>query len=191
MSKTLKSNNIPKIIWVDTGYLHNETYNYAEQLTNLLDLDLIIAQSQLSPARMEALHGKLWETNSKEDFEKYHQLRKVDPLEIAFSKLNISCWASGVRRDQTSNRQSMQCIDVIRNRLSLRPLLNWTKKDIFYYMQENNLPQHPLFEKGYSTVGDWHSSGADNDSKQGRETRFNGMQQECGIHLSKLSSQKD
>ena len=87
------------------------------------------------------------------------------------------------RKGQTKNRQSMTHIDYIRDRLSLRPLLNWTKKDIFYYMTEHNLPQHPLFEKGYSTVGDWHSSEAENNNSKGRATRFRGLSEECGIHL--------
>ena len=77
----------------------------------------------------------------------------------------------------------MTWLDPIRGRLSLRPLLDWTAKDVFYYMQNNDLPQHPLFDKGYSTVGDWHSSGPDADSLNGRKTRFGGMKQECGIHL--------
>jgi phosphoadenosine phosphosulfate reductase len=78
----------------------------------------------------------------------------------------------------------MQFLDLIRQRLSLRPLLNWTNKDIFYYMEENNLPAHPLFIKGYSTVGDWHSSSPDGIDKKGRATRFGGIKQECGIHIN-------
>ena len=106
---------------------------------------------------MEALHGKLWETNKASDLDKYHELRKIKPLENALEKYNIQCWASGIRSSQTENRNKMQFLDLIRQRLSLRPLLNWTNKDIFYYMEENNLPAHPLFIKGFSTVGDWHS----------------------------------
>ena len=97
---------------------------------------------------------------------------------------NIQCWASGVRSRQTENRNKMRFLDVIRERLSLRPLLNWTKKDIFYYMKENKLPDHPLFLKGYSTVGDWHSSSPDGADKQGRDTRFRGVKQECGLHTN-------
>ena len=44
--------------------------------------------------------------------------------------------------------------------------------------------QNPLFEKGYSTVGDWHSSGAENTNTKGRSTRFGGLSEECGIHLN-------
>ena len=185
MTTELKSNKKPKIIWIDTGYLPRETYDYAEALTKLFELDLVVAQSHLSPARMEALYGRLWETGIQKDLDKYHQIRKVEPLENAFSRLNVHCWASGVRKGQTENRQSMSNIDLIRERLTLRPLLNWSKKDIFYYMERNKLPQHPLFEKGYSTVGDWHSSDADNINAQGRSTRFGGLSEECGIHLNK------
>tara|TARA_B100000214_G_C23815690_1_gene557195 strand:- start:58 stop:828 length:771 start_codon:yes stop_codon:yes gene_type:complete len=185
MSTELKSNKKPKVIWIDTGYLPLETYNYAEALTKLFDLDLVVAQSHLSPARMEALYGRLWGTGIQKDLDEYHQIRKVEPLENAFSELNVHCWASGVRKGQTKNRESMSNIDLIRERLTLRPLLNWSKKDIFYYMERNKLPQHPLFEKGYSTVGDWHSSDADNINTKGRSTRFGGLSEECGIHLNK------
>ena len=183
MTLGLKSKKKPKIIWIDTGYLPKETYTYAEELTTLFDLDIVVAQSSISPARMEAIYGRLWETGVQKDLEKYHQIRKVEPLENTLLNLNVNCWASGVRKGQTKNRQSMSHIDYIRDRLTLRPLLNWTKKDIFYYMEKNNLPQHPLFEKGYSTVGDWHSSKAENSNSTGRSTRFGGLSEECGIHL--------
>ncbi len=184
MMTELKSTQKPKVIWIDTGYLPKETYLYAEALTKLFNLNLSVTQSPLSPARMEALHGRLWETGLQKDLEKYHQIRKVEPLEKVFSDLNVHCWASGVRKGQTKNRESMLNLDFIRERLTLRPLLEWTKKDIFYYMEENKLPQHPLFEKGYSTVGDWHSSKAENINLKGRSTRFGGLSEECGIHLN-------
>jgi len=173
-----------KIFWIDTGYLPPETYQYAEKLIENLSLEVEVLQSELSPARMEALHGKLWETNIVSDLDKYHELRKIQPLENALEKYNIYCWASGVRAGQTENRNKMRFLDTIRKRLSLRPLLNWTNKDIFYYMKENNLPDHPLFSKGYSTVGDWHSSTPDSIQTKGRNTRFGGIKQECGIHTN-------
>ncbi len=173
-----------KIFWIDTGYLPPETYHYAEKLINDLSLEIEVLQSDLSPARMEAIFGKLWETNKASDLDKYHKLRKIKPLENGLKKYNIHCWASGVRSSQTENRNKMQFIEKIRKRFSLRPLLDWTNKDIFYYMQENNLPSHPLFMKGYSTVGDWHSSAPDGINKQGRSTRFGGIKQECGIHVN-------
>ena len=173
-----------KIFWIDTGYLPQETYHYAQKLINDLSLEIEVLQSELSPARMEALHGKLWETNKASDLDKYHELRKIKPLENALDKYNIECWASGIRSSQTEDRNKMNFLDLIRQRLSLRPLLNWTNKDIFYYMEENNLPAHPLFIKGYSSVGDWHSSSPDGIEIKGRDTRFGGIKEECGIHTN-------
>jgi len=181
-SSSLK--NEVKIFWIDTGYLPKETYLYANTLINRLGLNITILQSDISPAHMEAIHGKLWESNRVEDINKYHQIRKVDPLDKALKKYSINCWGSGVRAQQTSNRGNMKFIELIRDTLSIRPLLEWSQKDIFYYMEEKNLPQHPLFIKGYSTVGDWHSSSAESSNAKGRSTRFGGIKQECGLHVN-------
>ena len=173
-----------KIFWIDTGYLPEETYKYAEEIINKLALNIEIIQSEVSPARMEALYGKLWESPEPKDLDKYHKLRKIEPLEKAFKKYSISCWASGVRAHQTNNRSKMKLIDNIRDRFSLRPLLNWSNKDMFYYMEDNKLPQHPLFLKGYSSIGDWHSSQPETQYNKGRETRFRGLKEEWGLHIN-------
>ena len=68
-----------KIFWIDTGYLPSETYHYAEKLIDHLSLEVEVLQSELSPARMEAKYGKLWETNQGSDLDKYHDLRKIKP----------------------------------------------------------------------------------------------------------------
>ena len=183
MLSRLSGGEAVPVIWVDTGYLPAETYRYADTLCARLGARLVVTQSAMSPARMEALHGRLWETNREEDLDLYLRLRKVEPLEEALNGLKVSCWASGVRRGQTELRKTMTVLDPIRDRLSLRPLLGWTKRDVFYYMQEHDLPQHPLFDQGYSTVGDWHSSAPDGLESEGRGTRFGGQRQECGIHV--------
>ena len=174
------------VIWVDTGYLPPETYHYVEQLGALLSIDLRVIQAAMSPARMEALHGRLWESGTLADLQLYNQLRKVQPLDQALVDLQVRCWASGVRGRQTDHRRGMTPLDAVRVAWSLRPLLAWTSRDVFYYMQEHGLPQHPLFEQGYSTVGDWHSSAPDAGDISGRATRFGGIKQECGIHLPGL-----
>ena len=181
-SSSLK--NEVKIFWIDTGYLPKETYLYANTLINKLSLNITILQSEISPAHMEAMYGKLWESKRVEDINKYHQIRKVDPLDNALKKFSINCWGSGVRAQQTTNRGKMKFIELIRDTLSIRPLLGWSQKDIFYYMKEKNLPQHPLFMQGYSTVGDWHSSSAESSNAKGRSTRFGGVKQECGLHVN-------
>ena len=178
-----------QVIWVDTGYLPPETYQYAETLTRLLGLQVHVAQASMSPARMEALHGKLWETGQVDDLETYHRIRKVEPLDQALHDLAVTCWASGVRGKQTDHRRTMQPLQLVRGRWALRPLLDWGNREVYYYMQEHNLPQHPLFEQGYSTVGDWHSSAPDDGSVSGRATCFGGLKQECGIHLPGMAGE--
>ena len=174
------------VIWVDTGYLPPETYLYADQLVQRLKLNLVVAQSLISSARMEAIHGRLWETGQAGDLQLYHRIRKVEPLDRSLTDLGVTCWASGVRGSQTDHRRTMETLDSVRQRWSLRPLLAWSKREVYYFMEEHQLPQHPLFEQGYSSVGDWHSSGPDAGEVSGRATRFGGLQQECGIHLPGL-----
>jgi phosphoadenosine phosphosulfate reductase len=75
LDSALGSPGIP-VIWVDTGYLPAETYHYVETLLQRLSLRLVVAQAELSPARMEALHGRLWETGRLEDLQLYNRLRR-------------------------------------------------------------------------------------------------------------------
>ena len=100
-----------------------ETYRYAQTLCERLGTRLVVAQSSVSPARMEALHGRLWESGLEEDMDLYLRLRKVEPLEKALDQGAVRCWASGVRRGQTDLRKTMTVLDPIRDRLSLRPFL--------------------------------------------------------------------
>ncbi|WP_338441028.1 phosphoadenylyl-sulfate reductase [Synechococcus elongatus IITB4] len=172
------------VIWIDTGYLPAETYRFAAELTERLQLNLKVYQSEISPARMEALYGRLWESESVEDFNRYDQLRKVEPMNRALRELAATAWLSGVRRQQTAHRQSMQIVDFKDDRYAIRPILGWHSRDIYQYLTAHNLPYHPLFDQGYVTVGDWHSSRPlQADDSDERSTRFRGLKQECGLHL--------
>ena len=175
--------NIP-VVWIDTGYLPAETYRYAETLTDRLNLNLHIYQSDLSPARMEAKYGRLWESSQVDDLNEYDRIRKVEPLNRALRDLEPTGWISGLRREQTSHRQNLPRVRFDGERHRILPILSWSSKDAYEYMVAHQLPQHPLWHEGYSTVGDWHNSRAlvatDTDE---RDTRFNGLKQECGIHL--------
>ena len=172
------------VIWIDTGYLFPETYGYAEQLTQSLALNLKVYQSPFSPARMEALHGRLWAEQKKEALDRYHLIRKVEPLQRAFKDLGVEAWFAGLRATQTDHRSTLDRIHPIDGRYQLLPILEWDDRAIDDYMQHNRLPSHPLLGKGYVSVGDWHSSRPlSSGDKKERETRFRGLKQECGIHL--------
>lgn len=172
------------VIWVDTGYLPPETYQFAEQLTERLNLNLKVYQSPISPARMEALYGRLWEHNDVEAFNRYDQIRKVEPMQRALRELQVTAWIAGLRADQTNHRKTLRRIDIQSGRYKVHPILNWNSRDVYQYLTTYDLPYHPYFDLGYTTVGDWHSSRpllATDENE--RDTRFQGLKQECGLHL--------
>lgn len=172
------------VIWIDTGYLPSQTYLFAEKLAERLKLNLKVYQSLISPARMEALYGKLWEFNDVKAFNQYDQMRKVEPMQRALQELQATAWLAGLRSKQTNFRQSLRRVEPQGELYKVLPILNWHSKDIYQYLQAHDLPYHPFFDLGYTTVGDWHSSrpvGADDDND--RATRFQGLKEECGLHL--------
>ena len=175
--------NIP-IIWVDTGYLPTETYIFAEQLTERLNLNLKVYQSPMSPARMEALQGRLWEKDDIESLNYYDKIRKVEPMQRALKELNATAWLAGLRADQTHHRKTLNPVVQHSGRYQVHPILAWNSRDIYQYLTAHDLPYHPYFDLGYTTVGDWHSSRplmATDENE--RDTRFRGLKQECGLHL--------
>ena len=177
---------IPKVpvIWVDTGYLPAETYRFARTLTKRLKLNLKIYQSQISPARMEALHGKLWEKKDLDSLNRYDQIRKVEPMQRALEELQATAWLAGLRRNQTDHRQSLTRIEQQENLYKIYPILDWNARDIYQYLTAYDLPYHPFFDLGYVSVGDWHSSRPQTpEDNNARDTRFHGLKQECGLHL--------
>ncbi|MBD2111209.1 MULTISPECIES: phosphoadenosine phosphosulfate reductase [Cyanophyceae] len=176
--------NIP-VVWVDTGYLPEETYRFADQLTQRLNLNLKPYQSPLSPAHMEALYGKLWAADSVEALNQYDQIRKVEPMGRALRELGATAWLAGLRSQQTHHRKTLDVVGQQHGIHKILPILHWNSKDVYEYLQAHDLPYHPFFDQGYVTVGDWHSSrplvASDLDE---RDTRFQGLKQECGIHLA-------
>lgn len=180
------------VIWVDTGYLPAETYKFAEVLTKRLELNLKVYQSTVSPARMEALYGKLWEQDDIESFNRYDQIRKVEPMQRALEELQATAWLAGLRRNQTEHRQSLSRIDQQDNLYKIYPILDWNARDIYQYLTAYDLPYHPFFDLGYVSVGDWHSSRPlTADDNNGRDTRFRGLKQECGLHLPQTPEEEE
>lgn len=179
------------VIWVDTGYLPPATYRFAEQLITDLNLNIKVYQSEISPARMEAIYGRLWQQDDVESFNRYDQMRKVEPMQRALQELGATVWFAGLRSQQTDHRKTLSYIERQGELYKVLPILNWTSEDVHNYLQEHNLPYHPLKEKGYATVGDWHSSRpmTDQDEHE-RQTRFQGIKQECGLHLPTTISEE-
>ncbi|MCL2932346.1 MAG: phosphoadenosine phosphosulfate reductase [Trichodesmium sp. MAG_R03] len=175
--------NIP-IIWIDTGYLPVETYKFAEELIERLKLNIKIYQSSMSPGRMEALYGRLWAEKDIDALERYNEIRKVEPMQRALKELKATAWLAGLRGEQTKHRQNLDRISKQSDIYKILPILTWNARDIYQYLTAHDLPYHPFFDLGYTTVGDWHSSRPlTADDIDERDTRFHGLKQECGLHL--------
>jgi len=174
----------PKIpvVFIDTGFLFPETYHYADDLGKRLNLDLRVYQPTVSAARMQALWGNLWE-QGKEGSDKYGVLTKIEPLDRALKELGADVWISGVRRSQSKTRADRAYAEQQKKTLKVYPILDWADAQVSVYMNQHNLPPHPLAEKGYVTMGDWHSTSPVADGLNAEATRFNGEKYECGLHL--------
>ena len=171
------------VVFVDTGYLFPETYRFADELTNRLKLNLKVYNPQQTAARQEALTGRLWE-QGREGLEKYNFINKVEPMNRAMQELGATAWLAGLRRVQSSTRGQLDILQLQKRTYKIHPILDWSERDIYQYLTKNNLPYHPLWDKGYVSVGDAHSSAPLTAGQTAEETRFNGLKRECGLHES-------
>mgnify|MGYP001342486145 CR=1 FL=1 len=171
------------IIFIDTGYLFPETYEFANKLSDQLNLNLKTYSAKISPSEQEEQYGKLWEQGIA-GLDQYNKINKIEPMNRAITELKASAWISGLRRQQSESRKDLEVV-VKQNKITkIYPIIDWDDQTIYQYLSENNLPYHPLWEKGYVSVGDWHSSSPLRADMNPEDTRFNGMKRECGLHLS-------
>ncbi|MCC2607891.1 phosphoadenylyl-sulfate reductase [Planctobacterium marinum] len=169
------------VVFTDTGYLFPETYQFADELTERLGLNLKTYRANLSPAWQEARFGKLWE-KGEEGLAKYNHMNKVTPMRNAQEELQIQSWFAGLRRTQSDQRNTLSVLQVVDNKFKVYPILDWTNKDVHYFLEEHNLPYHPLWEQGYVSVGDWHTTRPLEAGMSEQDTRFFGLKRECGLH---------
>ncbi len=177
---TKQAPGIP-VILVDTGYFFPETYRFIDELAVRLELNLKIYQPQMSPAWLEARYGRLWE-QGVEGIERYNDLRKTEPMRRALTELGTSTWFAGLRRQQSQSRRNVKPIEWRDGRWKVLPILDWSDRDIFNYLTKHDLPYHPLWEQGYVSIGDWHTTRTLAEAGDAEATRFFGLKRECGIH---------
>jgi phosphoadenosine phosphosulfate reductase len=169
------------VILIDTGYLFPETYRFADQLVEHLGLNLKVHRPHLSPAWMEARHGRLWE-HGIEGLDHYNHQRKVEPMQRALDELGVRTWIAGIRRSQSASRANIDFLELRDGRWKLHPIADWTDRDIGRYLATHGLPYHPLWEQGYVSIGDMQTTARWHDGMSHEETRFFGLKRECGLH---------
>jgi phosphoadenosine phosphosulfate reductase len=185
----LVTRQIPEIpvVFIDTGYLFPETYHFAETLTKRLELNLKTYLPRQSAAHQEAVFGKLWEQGI-DGLSQYNRINKVEPMNRAVQQLGATAWLSGLRRHQSSSREKRTVTERQNKIMKVYPIIDWNDRDIYNYLTENNLPYHPLWDKGYVSVGDWHSTSKLVEGMNAEDTRFGGLKRECGLHESNAGS---
>ncbi|MBW8366298.1 MAG: phosphoadenylyl-sulfate reductase [Arenimonas sp.] len=175
------------VILVDTGYLFPETYRFVDQLTERLGLNLKVYRPQVGIAWMEARLGRLWE-NGVEGIDRYNRLRKVEPMNRALSELGVRTWIAGLRRSQASTRADIDFLEIKDGRWKLHPLADWSDRDLGQYLARHDLPYHPLWDQGYVSIGDVHTTRPWQPGMSEQDTRFFGLKRECGLHFDELPS---
>jgi phosphoadenosine phosphosulfate reductase len=169
------------IILIDTGYLFAETYRFVDLLTERLRLNLNVYRAGLSPAWQEARYGQRW-LQGLDGLNAYNEQNKVEPMRRALRELGASTWFAGLRRKQSPSRAQIPYLERAKERWKVHPIADWTDRDVHRYLQRHGLPYHPLWEKGYLSIGDRHSTRPIHEVSAVDETRFFGLQRECGIH---------
>jgi len=173
----------PKIpvIFVDTGYHFPETYRFARELTTKLSLNLKTYVPAQTAAQQEALYGKQWE-QGVDGLKRYNHLNKVEPMDRAVRELKATAWLAGLRRSQASTRETLPVVQNQNKITKIHPIIDWDNRTIHRYLTEHGLNYHPLWEEGYVSVGDWHSTSKLEVGMTEEQTRFGGLKRECGLH---------
>jgi phosphoadenosine phosphosulfate reductase len=175
------------VFFIDTGYHFWETLMFREKIADEWNLNIV---DLYRDTRWDIFARQNTRTLPLEDPNLCCYLHKVQPMQEALK--GYQAWLTGIRRDQTSVRAHAKFLELQGDGLlKINPLLNWTKTDIDRYIEEYNLPSHPLYEKGYRSVGCAPCTiaiGMNDDERAGRWAGRGKV--ECGLHTD-MFSKKD
>jgi phosphoadenosine phosphosulfate reductase len=166
---------------LDTGYQFLETLDLRDKLARKYGIEVDMLQPELTVPEYEAKHGgPLYKTNPTQCcFD-----RKVKVLRAAAEKHHA--WMSGIRRDQSTDRARAAIVEWDKkfNLVKISPLANWTKKDVWKRITDEEIPYNPLHDKGYPSIGCWPCTRAVVDGEADeRAGRWSGTAKtECGLH---------
>jgi len=167
------------VYFINTGYLFPETMSYKDQLTELLELQVIDIYSETPKAMQKDTLGRLIFT-SDPDYCCY--LNKTQPMDKILQSNDI--WINGVRADQNKFRGELNVEESApHDSLRFHPMLDWSSKDVHAYIKEFKLPRHPLDKQGYLSIGCEPCTRKRHPDIDEREARWYGLNKtECGLH---------
>lgn len=165
------------VVFIDTLYHFEETLELAARATERYGLDVRVYRAADSREEFERLHGeRLWER----DLDAFHRLTKIEPMERALE--GVAAWITGRRRDQARTRAEMPYVE-IGDRIKVNPLADWTRKDVWSFIHEHDVPYNALHDRGYSSVGDAPLTTPVLAGEDERAGRWRGQDRlECGLH---------
>jgi len=175
-----------RVFTLDTGRLPEETYKMIEAVRERYG----VAVETVSPdardlEEMLRAHGPNLFYQSPELRQMCCEVRKLRPIARKLSELKA--WASGVRRGQSETRAAVRKVEEVDGRLRLYPLADWSAEQVEQYTVEHRLPVHPLYAKGYTSIGCAPCTRAVQIGEQERAGRWwweDQSRKECGIHFT-------
>jgi len=172
------------VLFLDTGYHFPETYAYRDRIAAAWNLNLVNLMPKLSVGEQESQFGILHQSAP----DRCCGIRKVDPLFAALE--NFGAWFTGLRREQSKTRAELKPVDEFTlpsgHRLQkISPLAAWSTRNVWQYMQSHNIPELPLYQQGYTSIGCEPCTSRPVDPLDPRSGRWSGKKLECGIHLQR------
>jgi len=134
-----------EVLWIDSGYNLNQTYQFAEAVVNFLKLNLTTYTPLVSAARRDAVMGGIPTINDPAHVEFTEQF-KLEPFKRAMKQINPDIWLTAVRREQTAIRHQMDIVSLGPNEvIKVSPLLDWTLNDMHSYLEKHGLPDETRY----------------------------------------------
>jgi len=171
------------VLFLETGKHFPETLTYRDLLAERLGLrDLRNLRPEPAELAARDESGLRWSY----DPDGCCDIRKVLPLAAELAGFDISI--TGRKAFQAETRKSLPRIEIDTSdalgRLKVNPLADWSPDDLARYMEEHELPPHPLVEMGYPSIGCSPCTSKVRPGEDSRSGRWRGWDKtECGIHL--------
>ena len=174
------------LVFMDTLHHFDETLALVEKIREKYNATIHVFKPEgcETDADFAAKYGNnLWETN--EEF--YDWKAKVEPSERAYAELKVRAVLTGRRKTQGGKRGNLDIVEVDdAGLIKVNPLANWTFDQVADYIRENDVPYNELLDRGYKSIGDWHSTQPVAPGEDERAGRWKGRAKtECGIHNPK------
>lgn len=178
-----------RVVTIDTGRMPQEQYDIIDTFRKRYGIQVeVLFPDAPSVETMTRKHGvNLFYDSVKNRLLCCH-VRKVLPLNRALNTLD--CWGTGLRRDQWATRSNLKKLEVDHDHggiVKLIPLADWTYDDVWDYIKEFDVPSHPLYGKGYTSISCaccTRSVPEGDDPRSGRWWWEVNAPKECGMHCS-------